>query len=148
MTDGIPPEACASSTPLLHIFSEQQPSVIMGLCECPYADCGRSLSTRYNLKKHIESHHLHIRPFKCAQCQRSFAYKHSLKHHYLQHLGIDWDLIQRSEGLQSMVIPKLTELRSYWVERDESTLGGNGGSSCLPDISEGKRQNGPLPSFF
>jgi len=122
----------------------------MGVCECPYEGCGRSLSTRYNLKKHIEAHHLHIRPFKCAQCQRTFAYKHSLRHHYLLHLEIDWDLMQQSGTSAPITIPKLTELLSSWEERKRGEIKEEQSceNSWLPEIGAGQPQDGPLPSFF
>lgn len=124
-------------------------AIEMGVCECPYEGCGRTLSTRYNLKKHIEAHHLQIRPFKCAQCQRTFAYKHSLRHHYLLHLEIDWDLIQRSHPARAIAVPKLTELVSTWEGKaGEKMLGDGTEVQILPDICPTQRQTGPLPNFF
>ena len=53
--------------------------------QCPYPDCSKIFSTNYNLKKHISSHHLKIKPFKCTVCNKCFGYKHSMIHHQLQH---------------------------------------------------------------
>jgi len=116
----------------------------MAPSKCPYEDCSRILSTRYNLKKHIESHHLHIRPFKCAQCQRSFAYKHSLKHHYLQHLEIDWEYLEAVP----VVVSKLTEMLGAWGNKEEKREEKREERCWLPGIGEDKQRPGPLPGFF
>lgn len=85
-------------------------ATVMKTYACSYVDCQRVLSTAYNLKKHVEAHHLHLKPFKCGRCLQTFAYKHSLKHHYLSHLPLDWTQIESTVTRCEITIPKLTEL--------------------------------------
>ena len=117
---------------------------------CPYTDCLRSLSTGYNLKKHIEAHHLHIKPFKCGRCQQTFAYKHSLRHHYLSHLPVDWTRIESSVVGCEITIPKLTDL----MKPSEKTV--NGVKTRfpvmpflqLPDIEAKRKTSVSLPNIY
>lgn len=118
---------------------------------CPYTECLRNLSTAYNLKKHIEAHHLHLKPFKCGRCQQTFAYKHSLKHHYLSHLPVDWTQIENSVISVEITIPKLTDLVK--VDR-KAEAGGKTKFPVmpflqLPDIEELKAESlVVLPNIF
>lgn len=49
--------------------------------------CSRTYSTKQALKLHHESVHLHLRPFTCELCQRSFADKYTLTTHNRIHSG-------------------------------------------------------------
>lgn len=51
---------------------------------CPH--CNNYLSTKYNLRKHIEATHLQLRPFECGCCSKAFSYKHSFISHMKMHL--------------------------------------------------------------
>ena len=57
----------------------------MELLPCPYATCGRSFTTTYNRKKHVEACHLKLRPYICPLCAKTFPYKHSLNYHLKLH---------------------------------------------------------------
>jgi len=65
---------------------------VMEATRCPYPDCSKLFSSRYNLKQHINSHHLHIKPYKCTYCEKCFSYKHSMQHHQYAH-----ELAQREQ---------------------------------------------------
>jgi len=117
---------------------------------CPYTDCLRQLSTSYNLKKHIEAHHLHLKPFKCGRCLQTFAYKHSLKHHYLSHLPVDWTQIESSVVSTVITIPKLTDLMRLpgKVERSGSGRFPVMPFLQLPEIREKRGSSIALPNIF
>ena len=51
--------------------------------------CGHRLSTRYNLRKHIEATHLKLKPFTCSCCPKAFSYKHSFVNHMKAHMKED-----------------------------------------------------------
>jgi len=53
---------------------------------CPYAECRKLFSTRYNLSKHVNVHHKKILNFTCQRCGRAFGYKHTLRNHVALHL--------------------------------------------------------------
>ena len=126
---------------------------------CPYENCVRVLSTRYNLKKHIEAHHLHLKPFTCAQCQRSFSYKHTLKHHYLLHLPIAWqqrmDEVSPSDEVPTE-IPRLTSMLENSLFSTAHATEKKGQLwkfpampfLSLPKIGKTQESSDPLPSIF
>lgn len=43
--------------------------------------CGATLSSRSNLKRHVDQIHLVLRPFKCSYCERAFLHACNLKKH-------------------------------------------------------------------
>ncbi|XP_037033364.1 zinc finger protein 816-like [Bradysia coprophila] len=49
--------------------------------------CSKVYSTKQSLKLHNQSVHMHLRPFKCELCQRSFADKYTLTTHTRIHSG-------------------------------------------------------------
>lgn len=54
---------------------------------CMHSNCGSEYSTKFNLKRHVESVHMHIKKFKCLQCNSLFSSKQSLKEHMHIHSG-------------------------------------------------------------
>ena len=59
----------------------------MNLYCCMYSDCGSEYSTKFNLKRHVESVHMHLKKFQCSRCQSLFSSKQSLKEHLHIHSG-------------------------------------------------------------
>ena len=49
--------------------------------------CGKSYSTKLNLKRHILSKHSSVSRFNCEVCQKSFASKQNLVEHSYLHSG-------------------------------------------------------------
>jgi uncharacterized Zn-finger protein len=54
---------------------------------CMYPACGSEYSSKYNLKRHVESVHLKVKKFSCSICKNLFSSKQSLKEHYYKHQG-------------------------------------------------------------
>ena len=48
---------------------------------CKISDCGKILSSKYNLNRHIETFHNGIRPYECEICYRRFSTKYSKREH-------------------------------------------------------------------
>ena len=56
---------------------------------CNFNECEASYKTKTGLKKHIDSKHLNLKPFKCAECSYSFSEKGGLtKHTNRVHLNL------------------------------------------------------------
>ena len=54
---------------------------------CYYPACGKTFSTKFNLRRHINVSHLDIRAYSCEVCQKHFASKQNLKEHFFIHTG-------------------------------------------------------------
>ena len=54
---------------------------------CPAQGCTKEYRTKFNLKKHFEFCHLHMRRFKCEICTRDFVSKQNLNEHMFIHTG-------------------------------------------------------------
>ena len=61
--------------------------VTMNLFCCMYTDCDSEYSTKFNLKRHVESVHMHVKRYQCVVCSLMFASKQSLKEHLHIHTG-------------------------------------------------------------
>lgn len=75
---------------------------------CPYPVCSKLFSNCYNLKKHINSHHLKLKPFKCSYCDKVFGYKHSMLHHQYTHEQVEKP--QYSGSVESLDLCKMLEV--------------------------------------
>lgn len=49
--------------------------------------CGKSMTTRKDLRRHQVAQHSKEKPFRCPQCPRCYAAKESLKNHLRTHTG-------------------------------------------------------------
>ena len=83
--------------------------------KCKISGCGKMLSSKYNLKRHIESCHLGHRPYECHICYKCFSSKQNKREHVrLEHsYGMEQDAGARNKrGLVSQVIniPRLSKL--------------------------------------
>lgn len=63
-------------------------STTMNLYCCMYTDCSSEYSTKFNLKRHVESVHMHVKRFQCPLCKVYFSSKQSLKEHQHIHSGM------------------------------------------------------------
>ena len=50
--------------------------------KCNYEDCLKTFASKHDLKVHVNSIHLNLRPFKCHQCHASFNQKVNLERHF------------------------------------------------------------------
>mmetsp|Transcript_2652 Transcript_2652/g.4143 ORF Transcript_2652/g.4143 Transcript_2652/m.4143 type:complete len:134 (+) Transcript_2652:11-412(+) len=126
---------------------------------CEYPTCGRILSSKYNLKRHIESCHLGVRPYECNICFKRFSSKQNKREHIrLQHSYSETTPIPtiKIETHEDIPIPKLTNLvmqsqdpelrplskvvRIYMYS--EGFL-----NSSLPPVSTDRQANSSLPSM-
>ena len=53
--------------------------------KCYYVNCPRSYNSKYNLKRHINTNHLHLKSYPCDQCEKTFASKKNLLKHSSTH---------------------------------------------------------------
>ncbi len=49
--------------------------------------CEKAYSTRYNLKRHVETIHQKMKKHQCSECMRWFASKQNLVEHIYTHTG-------------------------------------------------------------
>ena len=52
------------------------------------SECGSVFRTRSGLRKHFNTKHKETTKYKCETCHKSFAEKHQLRAHNIQHGGI------------------------------------------------------------
>ena len=86
---------------------------------CPHSDCDKSLSSKFNLQRHIDTCHLRIKRFECAVCFKRFASKQNLHEHEFIHES--QDLIPTPAPQVTVVtgvveVPKLSDL--LWHSTD------------------------------
>lgn len=61
--------------------------------QCYYPSCPRSYNSKYNLKRHINTNHLHLKSYPCDQCEKSFASKKNLGKHATTHTEVVFEEI-------------------------------------------------------
>mmetsp|Transcript_14077 Transcript_14077/g.26366 ORF Transcript_14077/g.26366 Transcript_14077/m.26366 type:complete len:119 (+) Transcript_14077:333-689(+) len=54
---------------------------------CSYPHCHKKYLSKFNLKRHIEVVHYHIRNYECSSCHYKFASKQNLREHEYVHTG-------------------------------------------------------------
>ena len=84
--------------------------------KCPYDDCQKHLSSKFNLQRHIDTCHLRIKRFECAVCFKRFASKQNLREHEFIHGDSDSEapIVPHLTRLSSHIeIPKLSALLSF-----------------------------------
>lgn len=54
---------------------------------CLYDSCGKHFSTKFNLRRHIEACHMHLKPYQCSSCSSTFSTKQLLNDHFNRHTG-------------------------------------------------------------
>lgn len=89
--------------------------------KCTYKNCKKILSSKYNLKRHIEFNHLGVRPHECEICFKRFTSKQNrLEHIRMEH---SYSLLS-SEKLPEKIIkanitiPRLTLLVRKCMDPD------------------------------
>ena len=55
---------------------------------CMYPECLGEYSTKFNLKRHVESSHMNLKKYQCDVCSSSFSSKQSIKEHLRIHSGV------------------------------------------------------------
>ncbi|GLJ19076.1 hypothetical protein SUGI_0342660 [Cryptomeria japonica] len=72
---------------------------------CPYERCLHSYTTKSNLRQHIKSVHLELKPFKCqfGGCGMTFAHKSARDRHEMSgtHCYVQGDFIEEDAAFQS-----------------------------------------------
>jgi len=68
-------------------YSQKRSKTFLNLYCCMHADCDSEYSTKFNLKKHVESVHMKVKKFKCPSCCVYFSSKQSLQEHTNIHTG-------------------------------------------------------------
>uniref|UniRef100_A0A8D8WT15 Krueppel-related zinc finger protein 1 n=1 Tax=Cacopsylla melanoneura TaxID=428564 RepID=A0A8D8WT15_9HEMI len=52
-------------------------------------ECLKSLSTKWHLKRHLETHEIQVRRHSCTQCSKQFSSKENVKRHFESvHTGV------------------------------------------------------------
>ena len=55
--------------------------------ECPFEDCKKIYTNKFNLKRHIDAIHADNKRFQCMHCHKSLSSKQNLKEHEFTHSG-------------------------------------------------------------
>lgn len=58
--------------------------------KCSVPGCNKILSSKYNLKRHIESCHNGIRPYECSICYKRFSSKQNKREHMRLEHSYSW----------------------------------------------------------
>ena len=129
---------------------------------CEFPNCGKILSSKYNLKRHIESCHNGVRPYACSICYKKFSSKQNKR----EHVRLEHSYSLSSTALSSRLsvnsstniinIPKLSALLYISEDPDIRPLSKVEriylySDLCqqidLPNISESRQSLCVLPSF-
>ena len=127
--------------------------------KCNFPNCGKILSSKYNLKRHIESCHNGIRPYECSICYKRFSSKQNKREHVrLEHSysisGSSVPKNSNSLARDSISIPKLSSMLRVSQDPDIRPLSkieriylyaDLADRIELPDISESRKYSCTLP---
>ncbi|CAG9313424.1 unnamed protein product [Blepharisma stoltei] len=83
---------------------------------CPYTECKKRLSSKYNLKRHIECCHRKIRKFECDICYKKFSSAQNLKEHLFLHENSNLKPLEKPKNFvpeRDINIPMLTDM-IFW----------------------------------
>ena len=82
--------------------------------QCKIPNCGKMLSSKYNLKRHIESCHNGIRPYECGICYKRFSSKQNKREHVrLEHsYSIAPSALSQQNGSHSINLIQIPTLSS------------------------------------
>jgi hypothetical protein len=127
---------------------------------CDYPNCTKLLSSKYNLKRHIESCHFGVRPYECSVCFKKFSSKQNKREHMrLHHSSTHLEPIQVPPGTnmhREMSVPKLTEFLVHSDDPDIRPLSKVERvylypealfSYSLPPVKSERQQESKLPKF-
>ncbi|OMJ81754.1 hypothetical protein SteCoe_17693 [Stentor coeruleus] len=53
--------------------------------QCKFMGCTKSYSSKYNLRRHIESNHSKVKRFRCRKCGKYLSSKQNLQEHRYTH---------------------------------------------------------------
>lgn len=53
--------------------------------QCKFIGCTKSYSSKYNLRRHIESNHSKVKRFRCRKCGKYLSSKQNLQEHRYTH---------------------------------------------------------------
>ncbi|CAG9323187.1 unnamed protein product [Blepharisma stoltei] len=88
---------------------------------CPYSECKKRLSSKYNLKRHVECCHRKIRRFECDICYKKFSSSQNLKEHLFLHENSTQEVLNLPENFvpeREINIPALTNLILWSYDPD------------------------------
>lgn len=57
------------------------------ILSCPFNECNRVYTNRFNLKRHVEACHGETKRFQCKHCSKVLSSKQNLKEHLFTHSG-------------------------------------------------------------
>ena len=55
---------------------------------CPFENCGKAYSSRFNLRRHTDIFHMGLALFQCHICRKNLSSKQNLKEHMNIHTGL------------------------------------------------------------
>lgn len=55
------------------------------ILKCDFSGCHKIYSTKYNLKRHVETAHCKLKRFKCRLCGKNLSSKQNLNEHIFTH---------------------------------------------------------------
>lgn len=127
--------------------------------KCSVPGCNKILSSKYNLKRHIESCHNGIRPYECSICYKRFSSKQNKREHMRLEHSYSWSAapVPDPNGNGSSLnisIPKLSAMLCVCQDPDIRPLSkieriylyaDLSEKVELPGISEARRVNCLLP---
>lgn len=91
---------------------------------CEVADCGKILSSKSNLTRHIRSCHMKIKNYQCEICFKSLSSSQNLRKHMFLHRSDQEEskVIETGEICRDIEVPKLTDLLEQSKDPDLKPL--------------------------